>query len=67
MKPRLTERSERKSVAECDPTPSEMYYVYLLQDRRTRQLYYGYTRDLNRRLVEHEQHGSPELAYSQAS
>ena len=36
MRPGLTERSERKSVAECDPTPS-MYYVYVLRNRQTGQ------------------------------
>ncbi len=34
---------KRKSVAECDPTPSDMHYVYVLKNRQTHQLYYGYT------------------------
>ena len=67
MKPRLTERSERKSVAECDPTPSEgMYCVYVLKNRGTQRLYYGYTNNLDRRLAEHRHHDRQELVYYEA-
>ena len=30
-----------------------MYYVYLIQSKKNQKLYYGYTRDLRRRLIEH--------------
>ena len=43
-----------------------MYYVYLLRDRRTRQLYSGYTNDLKRRLGEHEHKGAWEVVYYEA-
>jgi len=31
-----------------------MYYTYCLQHRITKELYYGYTDDLRRRLKEHK-------------
>jgi putative endonuclease len=31
-----------------------MYYVYVLKDKRTSQLYIGYTENLKRRLSEHK-------------
>jgi len=31
-----------------------MYYVYCLQHRKSKELYYGYTNNLKRRLEEHE-------------
>ena len=43
-----------------------MYYVYVLQDRRSRQFYYGYTGDLKRRFAQHANNGSPELIYYEA-
>lgn len=45
MRPQRTERSEVRCRAECDPTPSiaGMYYVYILRNRATQQLYYGDT------------------------
>ena len=61
------ERSEHKSLAECDPTPSEMYYVYVLRNTVTSQLYYGYTNELQRRLKQHRRsQGSCELVYYEA-
>ena len=30
-----------------------MYYVYVLLNKNTKELYYGYTNDLKRRLNEH--------------
>jgi putative endonuclease len=30
-----------------------MYFVYLLKRGNTKEIYYGYTNDLNRRLGEH--------------
>ena len=43
-------------LAEFDPTPSNlrMYYVYILRDKNTDELYYGYTNNLNRRISEHK-------------
>ena len=68
MKPQLTERSGRKLLAECDPTPStEMHYVYVLQSLRTSQLYYGYTNNMQRRFTEHQQQsGLWKLVYYEA-
>jgi len=61
------ERSEHKSSAECDPTPSaEMCCVYVLQHQLTQELYYGYTNNLPRRLSEHQQHQPWYLAYYEA-
>jgi len=42
-------------MAEFDPTPSyDMYYVYILKNRNTQQLYYGYTNNLERRIKQHD-------------
>ena len=30
-----------------------MYYVYVLKNRFTKEFYYGYTNDVDRRLAEH--------------
>lgn len=32
-----------------------MYYVYILKSSKSGKLYYGYTSDLKRRLVQHQQ------------
>lgn len=32
-----------------------MHYVYVLKNRFTKELYYGYTNDVDRRLKEHNQ------------
>ncbi len=32
-----------------------MYYVYVLKNQLTKELYYGYTNDLDRRFKEHTQ------------
>ena len=32
-----------------------MFYVYILKNQITRQLYYGYTNNLERRVAEHNQ------------
>ena len=67
MKPRLTERSERKSLAECDPIPSEeMYYVYVLHNPVTGGLYYGYTHAMHTRGAAHRRTGTWELVYYEA-
>ncbi|HKB88873.1 MAG TPA: GIY-YIG nuclease family protein, partial [Patescibacteria group bacterium] len=31
-----------------------MYYVYILKSSKSGKLYYGYTKDLKRRLQEHK-------------
>ncbi len=67
MKPQLTERSESKLLAECDPTPSqEMFCVYIIQHQLTQQVYYGYTNNMQRRLAEHQQDGNWNLVYYEA-
>ena len=56
MRPGLTERSERKSIAEftLDVLPvSANYYFYILSTA-TGSRYYGHTDNLFRRLTEHQ-------------
>jgi len=43
-----------------------MYYIYLIQNRTNKSLYYGYTNDLYRRLREHNKNGDWELIYYEA-
>ncbi len=38
-----------------------MYYVYVLQSLKDKQLYIGYTRDLRRRLTEHNEGSTDSL------
>lgn len=42
-----------------------MYYVYLLRNKKTKEVYIGYTKDLRRRLLEHHAK-NPELLYYEA-
>lgn len=42
-----------------------MYYVYLIKNKRTGELYIGYTNDLRRRLKEHRLK-LPHLVYYEA-
>jgi len=35
-----------------------MYYVYVLRDTETEELYYGFTNDLERRILEHRNNNS---------
>ena len=65
MRPKLTERSERKFMAEFDPTP-RMHYVYILKNARDGNLYYGYTNNLDRRLNEHMREGNYNIVYYEA-
>jgi len=44
-----------------------MFYVYLLRNKRTQELYYGYTNNLKRRLDEHNKKGEWILVYYEAS
>ena len=60
MRPKLTEQSECKFVAELAPTPIisvwraiKVYYIYLLKSSKDKELYTGYTNNLERRLEEH--------------
>ena len=41
------------------PKPSTyfMYYIYLIQNKNNKSLYYGYRIDLQRRLKEHNKNG----------
>ena len=43
-----------------------MYYVYVLKDGGTQELYYGYTNNLDRRLTEHQRREEHELVYYEA-
>ena len=43
-----------------------MYYVYVLKDCDTGQLYYGYTNTIERRLTQHQSRGPKELVYFEA-
>ncbi|MGC9365388.1 MAG: GIY-YIG nuclease family protein [Fidelibacterota bacterium] len=43
-----------------------MYYIYLIQNRADKRLYYGYTVDLRRRIKEHNEKGDWELIYYEA-
>jgi predicted GIY-YIG superfamily endonuclease len=40
-----------------------MYYIYLIQNKANKGLYYGYTIDLRRKLKEHNENGEWELIY----
>jgi len=43
-----------------------MYYVYLLRNKKTQELYYGYTGDLERRVAEHQANGNWQVVYYEA-
>jgi putative endonuclease len=43
-----------------------MYYVYIIRDVKTKELYYGYTNNLDRRFVEHNSKRSFEVIYYEA-
>jgi predicted GIY-YIG superfamily endonuclease len=43
-----------------------MYYVYLLKNEKTKEIYYGYTNDLDRRLLEHNMGHKWKLIYYEA-
>ena len=43
-----------------------MHYVYLLRSEETKELYYGYTANLKRRLKEHNAKGKLALIYYEA-
>ncbi|MEW6170828.1 MAG: GIY-YIG nuclease family protein [Candidatus Omnitrophota bacterium] len=43
-----------------------MYYVYVLKDKITKELYYGYTNNLKRRIIEHNKIKNYELLYYEA-
>jgi len=43
-----------------------MYYVYILKNEMTKELYYGYTNNLDRRIVEHNQKQRFGLIYYEA-
>lgn len=44
-----------------------MFYVYCLQNQKTKELYYGYTDDSRRRLKEHKRENKYwELVYYEA-
>jgi predicted GIY-YIG superfamily endonuclease len=50
-------------LAEFDPTPS---YILCIRNRKTNRLYYGYTNNLERRIVEHNKNGTWKLVYYEA-
>ena len=43
-----------------------MYYVYMLKNESSKEIYYGYTRDLDRRIEEHKKNGNYKLIYYEA-
>ncbi len=43
-----------------------MYYIYVLKDIKTNELYYGYTSNLERRINEHNTQRDKELIYYEA-
>ncbi|MDH5683755.1 MAG: GIY-YIG nuclease family protein [candidate division WOR-3 bacterium] len=43
-----------------------MYYIYLIQNKKNKRLYYGYTSNLRRRFKEHNKNGVWELIYYEA-
>jgi len=43
-----------------------MYYVYVLKDMKSGNLYYGYTNKLERRIIEHSQKQLYKLIYYEA-
>lgn len=43
-----------------------MYYVYVLQNKGSHELYYGYTSNLERRFSEHNIHKEWVLVYYEA-
>ena len=57
-------------MSEFDPTPSKdnenMYYVYMIKNKRTKEFYYGFTNNLERRIFEHSQKQKCELIYYEA-
>ena len=42
-----------------------MYYVYLIRNKKTKNIYVGYTANLKRRIYEHKDK-NPELIYYEA-
>ncbi|MDP2923203.1 MAG: GIY-YIG nuclease family protein, partial [Candidatus Omnitrophota bacterium] len=43
-----------------------MYYIYMLKNETTNELYYGYTNNLERRIAEHNKKQKWELIYYEA-
>lgn len=43
-----------------------MYYVYVLKNKKTQELYSDYTNNLDRRFAEHNQKQNCELIYYEA-
>lgn len=55
-------------MAELTPhsAKEKMYYVYVLKDNNTNELYYGYTNNLERRINEHNKQRNNQLIYYEA-
>ncbi|MDP2922275.1 MAG: GIY-YIG nuclease family protein [Candidatus Omnitrophota bacterium] len=43
-----------------------MYYIYMLKNKTTNELHYGYTNNLERRVAEHNKKQKWELIYYEA-
>ncbi len=43
-----------------------MYYVYILRNNKTNELYYGFSNNLERRIAEHNKRQPQELIYYEA-
>jgi len=52
-------------MAEFTPHPA-MHYVYMLKNIKTKELYYGYTNNLERRIKEHNKKQLNKLIYYEA-
>ena len=53
-------------MSEFDPTPSNRCIIYILKEKKTYKLYYGYTNNLKRRFAEHDRESNQELIYYEA-
>ena len=43
-----------------------MYYMYILKNNKTNELYYGFSNNLERRIAEHNRRQPQELVYYEA-
>jgi putative endonuclease len=56
------------NVSLCPNLPSTnfMHFVYVLINNKNKEIYYGYTNNIERRLEEHNKDGSWKLVYYEA-
>ncbi len=65
MRTRLTERSDVNRCPNLTPHPA-MYFVYILKNKARKEVYCGYTNNLERRLEEHSRRHPWNLVYYEA-